>query len=156
MKRKLCALAGMIIFFSGSLTVLAEDGYRLWLRYDLVTNPQKLSEYQKAIKSFTVEGDSPTMQAAAKELRMGLDGLLGKSIMENVGIRSAGTLIATNYRTSKLIQGLNFKTDLDRVGDEGYLIRTSRLDGKEATIITANTDIGVMHGVFGFLRLLQV
>ena len=155
MKRKLCALAGMIIFFSGSLTVLAEDGYRLWLRYDLVTNPQKLSEYQKAIKSFTVEGDSPTMQAAAKELRMGLDGLLGKSIMERVGIRSAGTLIATNYRTSKLIQGLNFKTDLDRVGDEGYLIRTSRLDGKEATIITANTDIGVLHGVFGFLRLLQ-
>ena len=40
---------------------------------------------------------------------------------------------------------------MNNIGNEGFIIKTR--PGK--TIITANTDIGVMYGVFHFLRLMQ-
>ena len=47
------------------------------------------------------------------------------------------------------------EADLRTIGGEGYLIRSVRARGRRATVIAANTDIGVLHGAFHFLRLLQ-
>jgi alpha-glucuronidase len=44
----------------------------------------------------------------------------------------------------------NFNT-----GQEGYVISTKKIDGKNVIIIAANSDIGILYGVFAFLRLLQ-
>jgi alpha-glucuronidase len=41
------------------------------------------------------------------------------------------------------------------LGKEGYLIRYVKLTNKNILLITANSDIGVLYGVFHFLRLLQ-
>jgi hypothetical protein len=34
----------------------AEDGYRLWLRYDLITNVEKLGEYKAAFTAINMKG----------------------------------------------------------------------------------------------------
>jgi alpha-glucuronidase len=133
----------------------AEDGYRLWLRYDLISNPQRLKEYRHLVKGWMVEGNSPTMAAAKHELRVGLDGLLGLTIPEVTGLGKNGVLIAATYQNSPLLAGVNLKGELEKVGSEGFVIVSRTVKGSKTTIISANTDIGVLYGVFHFLRLLQ-
>ena len=132
----------------------AEDGYRLWLRYDLVSNPQKLKEYRAGIKSFLVEGESPTLTAAASELEAGLNGLLGSPIKRVTHFSSDATLIVVTIQSS-LLNGIKEKEKLKNMGREGFIILTTLVQGKKVTMIMANEDIGVLYGVFHFLRLLQ-
>ena len=43
---------------------MAEDGYRLWLRYGKVSNKMLLMQYKAGIKQVVFPGDSPTLMAA--------------------------------------------------------------------------------------------
>ena len=54
----------------------AEDGYQLWLRYDLINEASLLQEYREQIQGWMIEGESETLQAAKDELFLGLNGLL--------------------------------------------------------------------------------
>ena len=144
-----------VLFFS-SLTVLnAEDGYRLWLRYDLIDNPAVLTQYRKAITGYLAAGNSQTIEAAKNELQMALSGLLGSQIPV-VSTVKKGTVIAGTPENSPIISSLKLNDKLGRLGNEGYLITNSKYKGKKIIVITANTDIGVLYGTFHFLRLLQM
>ncbi|OYV86717.1 MAG: alpha-glucuronidase, partial [Ignavibacteriae bacterium 37-53-5] len=145
----------MISLTALSPKVYADDGYRLWLKYNLVSNSQKLEEYRESVKVWTVEGNSPTMEAARRELRIALDGLLGSRIPEVSGLGEDGTLIAGTYTNSSPFAGADLKDTLERVGPEGFVVTTEKIGGKNAIVITGNKDIGVLYGVFHFLRLLQ-
>ena len=57
----------------------AEDGYRLWLRYDKIKNPVMLAQYRNLINSIVVTGTSQTINIARQELLNGLKGLLNKN-----------------------------------------------------------------------------
>lgn len=76
MKSKLILLVLSIIFTSFSI-IKADDGYRLWLKYDLVTDTEYLRECRKAISGIDLPADSPTLVAARAELMAGLTGLTG-------------------------------------------------------------------------------
>ena len=68
----------LIVFLIGvSASGLADDGYRLWLRYDLMQDATKLKEYTSLIKYIVVEKTSPTLDIAEKELNLAFAGLLG-------------------------------------------------------------------------------
>src|SRR5688500_2849900 len=56
---------------------LAEDGYRLWLRYDPLQDATKCKEYASIIKYILGEKKSPTLEIAEKELKLAFTGLLG-------------------------------------------------------------------------------
>ena len=56
---------------------------------------------------------------------------------------------------SSAIAALDVGADLGTIGNEGFVIRSVKADGKRATAIAANTDIGVLYGVFRLLSLLQ-
>src|SRR5215208_6220932 len=61
------------------VTAKAEDGYRLWLRYDpLPANVVK--DYRARATSVVVQGQSPTLDAVRAELVGGCTGLLGGSV----------------------------------------------------------------------------
>ena len=73
----------LIAFLIGcflSTAISAEDGYRLWLRYDLVDNPTVLQGYNKLISSIQVNGESPTAVIIREELSNALRSMLGKKI----------------------------------------------------------------------------
>jgi alpha-glucuronidase len=142
------------LLLAGSAAALrAEDGYRLWLRYDLIRNPSRLAEYRSAFTHIVVPGNSSTLEAARRELSLALPGLLGVGIAvrSNAG---AGALLAGTPRSSPEIARLRLN-ELEQLGREGYLIRATRIGGKPVTIIAANTDVGVLYGTFAFLRQLQ-
>ncbi|MDC7676589.1 alpha-glucuronidase family glycosyl hydrolase [Asticcacaulis machinosus] len=124
----------------------AEDGYDLWLRYRPVE-----AGYTIPATSIVSEGSTPTLTAAAEELKRGLTGLSGKAI--DTGTVSDNAIIIGTPSSSASIAILN--PDLTKAGEEGYVIRTTRLNDKPVTIIAANRDIGVLYGVFEYLRLIQ-
>src|SRR5665647_2774579 len=92
-----------------SALLKAEDGYRLWLRYDLINDPLVLSQYNKSISGFMIEGSSPTLKAAGNELQIGLNGLLGRGIHPVTSIKKDGTIVAGTAQSSPLIASLNIK-----------------------------------------------
>ncbi len=129
-----------------------EDGYRLWLRYVPVTG-QWLARYRADATELVGADTSPTLRVAHAELARGLAGLLRARQQAANGVTRDGAIVFGTPRSCALVKALPL--DLRQVGAEGYLIRTVTIDGHRVTVIAANTDTGVLYGVFGFLRLLQ-
>ena len=138
-----------------SIRLSADDGYRLWLRYDQISDSKVLSEYRQSIKSWMVEGNSEVLEAAKSELQMGLNGLLGQNVPSATSNKNGGLVVAGTVKTSNVIGTLKEKDKLKGLGSEGYLIINTTIEGKPAIAIAANEDKGVLYGVFNFLRMLQ-
>lgn len=132
------AVAFLLLLFKLGF-IHAEDGYQLWLRYHRITNQPLLQQYQEALLSLNFPiGSDPILSTARTELISGLQGLLG----ETPALQSNGHLI--------------IKIDtLSRLGEEGFAIRSSPINGQPHIVIAAATSKGVLYGVFAFLRLLQ-
>ena len=145
----------VVILLFLSTRVNAEDGYRLWLRYDVIQNPQLLQEYRLNVHQVLIDTVSPTLLAAKKELQRGLDGLLGQNIHFVNRLTSDGTLVVGTPKNSSVIASMDLGGALQKVGSQGYIIRTKTVNGKKCILIAANSDIGALYGTFGFLRLLQ-
>lgn len=138
-----------------SLNLSAQQDYKLWLQYKKVSDPKLLLEYQSKIKGIGTLGKSETIQAASKELQLGLSGLLNtetsvqqKTIDDNVLI--FGSKSSLDENTQK-----ELKKEFELINDEGYIIKSILKKNKNHILITAKTDTGVLYGVFHFLRLLQ-
>ena len=148
------ACLGIVLAVLAAAPVRAEDGYELWLRYRRVDDTARLAAHRAAISSILVPGNSPTSAATVRELRRGLEGLLGAPVPVVSEVARDGTVIAATA-ASPFVRELGLDAELARVGEEGYLLYTVRARGYVATLIAANTDVGVLYGAFHLLRLLQ-
>ena len=142
----------LFIQFFLFLALKAEDGYRLWLRYDRINNAQVLQQYLKQLSNIQTAGNSPTISIAREELANGISGLLGKKITAN---SSDGAILLATAANSLIIRNAIAANDFNKIGAEGFIIRSIKFSQKNKIIITANSDIGLLYGTFHFLRLLQ-
>lgn len=133
----------------------AEDGYELWMRYKAIPDPARLALYRQQVSELQLNAGSPTLQVAKDEMIKALEGLLKISPVFVNSIRKNGTVLAGTTTSLPVIGTLNLQNDLNRIGQEGYIIISKTINGKKATVISANTDQGVLYGVFHFLRLIQ-
>lgn len=140
-------LAFFLFFLTQIAHLKAEDGYDLWLRYVPVSDAQRLAEYRNQIEGLNISGNSSTIQAATEELNRGFLGLLKK----NVPLSKTGNLVVGTPQSAPSIAALQLGNKLQSIGNQGFMI----FSDKEKIIITANTDVGVLYGVFHFLRLIQ-
>src|SRR5689334_6548933 len=81
--------------------IRADDGYRLWLKYDLIQSKQKRDEYNSIIKAFVVVGNSATLQLSRQELQLGISGLLGLKTSETSQINPGTILVITARDASR-------------------------------------------------------
>ena len=61
-----------ILFFAFLLlasSLQAEDGYRLWLRYNKIDNPSLLARYRQLIQSVNVPGNSAPTAIIRHEIK---------------------------------------------------------------------------------------
>lgn len=130
----LAALWAVTVLFC-ALPAQAEDGYDLWLRYQPVANADALP------RAIVVEGDTPTLRAAATELQRGLSGMSGREVTIANTVSEGGVRIAVE--------------DASTLPTDGYLIATTRENGMVFTKITGRSDLGALYGVFHYLRLMQ-
>ncbi len=130
----------------------AEDGYELWLRYQPLP-AERASAVSAHTAHLLVDAGTPTRAAARAELRRGLEGLLGRAPVDATAVDAAGTLVIGTPASSPVIRNLDL--DLRDLGNEGYLIRSLRVNGHAVTVIAANADIGLLYGAFDLLRRVQ-
>ncbi|GAB2572542.1 alpha-glucuronidase [Dyella jejuensis] len=130
----------------------SEDGYELWLRYHPLASTQATA-YRSRASQLIMASSTPTQAAARDELLRGLGGLLGQTPRLSDTVTRDGAIIAGTPASSPQLARL--RLDTGQLGNEGYLVRSTMVDGHPATVIVANRDIGVLYGVFHFLRLLQ-
>lgn len=145
--RKLLLLL-LILFASPAI---AEDGYQLWLRYRPVEGPLR-DEYVRHVSSIVVEANSPTIRAANSELQRGLRSMLGTSIALENSLDDGSILVGVPAKSHE-IAALNLP--LQRLGREGFVIRSVTIRQKKIIVIAANDDVGVLYGTFAFLRRIQ-
>ncbi|MFT3831038.1 MAG: alpha-glucuronidase family glycosyl hydrolase [Opitutaceae bacterium] len=114
----------------------AEDGYRLWLRYEPVRDAALRAEYADALGAVVLAtpagAESPTLAAARAELATGLRGLLGREIAIDLA------------RSPVAIAG----------GTEAYAFRLER-GARPRVVVSANSDLGALYGAFALLRQIQ-
>jgi len=125
--------------------VQAEDGHELWLRYRPLAAAQR-----PAPRVIAPSADTPTLRIARAELQRGLSGLVGATPVGDTG----PTILLGTPSGSPAVAALNLP--LKEAGAEGYRIRTVQdAQGGRTTVIAANSDVGVLYGVFHYLRLVQ-
>jgi alpha-glucuronidase len=132
----------------------AEDGYRLWLRYDALP-PAKVTQYRNQVRSIMAPGNSPTIAVVGTELLAGCSGLLGTSIRQTDKLDSDGVILVGTPQTSTEIASLGIKGDLQALGPDGFIIRSERLNDHSVIVIAASGEVGALYGAFRFLRSMQ-
>src|ERR1700722_9486048 len=123
--RRLWAAAFVLLAAYAACCARAEDGYRLWLRYDRIDDDALRAGYAAAIRTVilsTPHGtDSPTLSAARSELTAGLGGRLWSTV---------------TVELEKSTHGLE-KTPgpVPELGNEGYALSRR---GADTILIDAN------------------
>jgi alpha-glucuronidase len=149
---RLASLA-LLLALCFALPARAEDGYELWLRYHPIER-EHVGAYRAAASEIVVSASpSPTIAAARDELVLGLAGLLERAPAVSANASRGGAIVIGTPASSPAIAALHF--DLSALGREGFLIRSARVNGRNAIVIAANEDVGVLYGAFHLLRLIQ-
>jgi alpha-glucuronidase len=150
-RRAAACLAWLALGICGLPCAHAEDGYDLWLRYRPVEQPW-LERYRASIRE--IVPPPAASQAAVRELTRALTGLLGAAPALVKKPTRDGALVLGTPTSSQTVAAMDL--DLEGLGSDGYLLRSSMLDGHRTTVIAANSEPGVIYGAFQFLRLLQM
>jgi alpha-glucuronidase len=135
----------------------AETGYDLWLRYQPIEDTALRDGYRKAISSVVVYPSSPTGRVISRELERGLNGLLGVKLSVAKAFPTDGSVlvVATPSSSQVFANQPEWRTNLDRLGAEGYFIRSMTEGGRQVMTIGSTTDVGALYGAFHLLRLIQ-
>ncbi len=152
---RLARLATAGLLLAAPVLARGEDGYELWLRYRPIADARRLAAVRGAFAQVVVEGDSATLRAARAELVRGLSGLVDREVAGSAAVGRDGAVLAGTPKGSKTIAGLGLGDALARAGGEGFVVRSLAVGGRRATVIAANTDVGVLYGAFRLLRHLQ-
>ena len=154
------ALLLSLLLFSFWLFALSEgsakdDGSQLWLKYLKIDGKQQLKQYRELISSATIKGGSATVKVIREELAKGLSGMLGKQVPIVSSSTNHVSILVGTLRSSEVIRDLHLRRDLNRLGRDGFLIRSLKVRGHRTIVIASNEDLGLLYGIFHFLRLLQ-
>ncbi len=118
----------------------AEDGYRLWLRYERMPDDhyraEALGSLQHIILQTSSGAESTVVASARDELRHGLAGLLGIT----------PTITLARRPMAK---------DTNAFDGDAYSLRTGQGLPPGTLVISADRDTGALYGVFALLRHLQ-
>lgn len=138
---RLRLLAAALLLAFAATAASAEDGYDLWLRYRPL-KAQWRATYAPRARAIVEESRSPTLDAASRELRRGVSGLIGNEPRTRL---TDGAVVLAK-------PGSGLAHD---AGDQGYCLESKRIAGHTVTVIAANHDIGGLYGAFAFLRMMQ-
>ena len=138
MNKSLLSFVGIFFVFLAT----AQDGSSLWLGYSILENETERAAYAESLQFISFSDSTERMQLASKELHKGLKGLLGNSPLEKKKLPN-----------QKGMYGVQLQLDEDlTVGKEGFEIEYT----PQGTTIKAKKDLGILYGVYAFLREMQL
>lgn len=131
----------LILFFSMHLS--AEDGSKLWLRFQDANVPE--------VNISSINGDKNIF--AVKEFQLAWSELYDVQLPVNSSLDNNSLIIAKTG--AKSIKDFALSKDLKALSTEGYIIKSINRKGHDYTVIAAQTDAGLLYGAFHLLRLIQ-
>ncbi|HUH18438.1 alpha-glucuronidase family glycosyl hydrolase [Albibacterium sp.] len=145
------ALKLIILLTLLNLSAFADNGYRLWLKYDPIGQTKVVDDYRKEISSIYSPKSSETINIAINELKTGLKGLIQKEIPHDQAINAGSIVLLKEEDLS------TYKVSAD-VPDhqDGYIIKNILINKKPVILISSKSDVGILYGVFNFLKTLQL
>src|SRR5688500_2371392 len=143
-----------LIALLSPFSAAAEDGYRLWLRYDPIPK-ETIEAYRPRVTSIVAPGGSATLEAIRSELSNGCAGLLVGAVTVAEKIERDSAIVVGTPSSSPLIGGLKWERQLAQLGPDGFRIRSLKLGPHYATVIASAGEVGALYGAFHFLRLMQ-
>lgn len=148
--------ACILFFFLGFYVsqVYAENGYDLWLRYTPIEDVNLKESYSNQFKNINFKTNTETLTVAKKELLRGLDGMLGSANTVSNSTSPSVFIGLKSQLPSNLKTALNI--NWEDIGAEGFVIKQIDVNEKSVLVLSANTDIGVLYGVFNLLRTMQM
>jgi alpha-glucuronidase len=130
----------------------AETGAEAWLRYAPLEKADA-QKYAGLPASIVLRGDSPVLHSAESELIRGVRGMLGRTLRGDKAFPREGTIIlGTRSALGGNLPGILRRFE---VRDDGFLLAAQKVNGFESLIVTAETERGVLYGVFTLLSKMQ-
>lgn len=117
----------------------ADDGYRLWLKYDKITDKAQQSYYGSRLKTIYADTRDPSVKVAVDELQTAVKSLLG--FTPALKPPASGTRGIT----------LSVDKNTEDVNDEGFQVSVS----PGSIRIRAKSGPGILYGVFSLLKNIQ-
>lgn len=156
-RRMLCLLAALLGSpVPGTAAGAGADWHDLWLPYPPVADEVLQLGYRLRATEVVVQGAMPIADSMRDELRRGLSGLLAMETPVAANVTRDGAVVAGCPKTSPLIAGLGWEDELASLGEEGFIIRSTVVDGRPLTVIAGGGERGALYGVFRYLRHLQL
>ena len=149
MKRNLSIV---LLLFYILLGLNAEDGSKLWLRYQASSGYQSEAGLSK-FSSVVVTENSDVIGSAIDELKIASSQMTGNEI-QFTGTPIRNCLLIGTPR-NKYIRSLNIQKELTSLGTDGFVLRKVKINNDSCTIIASIGDHGLLYGVFHLIRLLQ-
>jgi Alpha-glucuronidase len=129
------------------------DGYRLWQKYDTIEDKVTRQQMREKLTTLNISGNSATTKIIREELKYALTGLLGHPPRFSQKLEDQQLIIGTPETLPKKVYSqLN---PLEKLGEEGYRIRSLTVQGKNLTVIIGNSDTAILYGTYHLLRLIQ-
>src|SRR5262249_7276230 len=147
--KRLIACHSVAILLLIGAKAKAEDGHRLWLRYDPLPK-QTVDNYRTLVTSIVVPGESATLEALRRELAGGCARLLGREVPVAQEIDRDGAVVVGTPQSSSLVASLKWERQLAALGREGFCIRSLKLGRYSATVIASSGEVGALYGAFHF------
>jgi alpha-glucuronidase len=153
--KKTCSAFLFVLLLVPAAPALADDGYRLWLGFNPVTDRAYLKECERRFENVMITGTSPVLRTAHDEFIAGLAAMTGMRISEVNSPEGRGTLIAGTFTSSPFIASLLPDAVPGATGEEGYIIRSVRQGRRTITVVASEGERGVMYGIFHLLRVIS-
>ncbi|QGK73827.1 alpha-glucuronidase family glycosyl hydrolase [Flavobacterium sp. SLB02] len=145
----------LALFIIVTWSASAQKDYKLWLQYDKIQNAVMASEYKNNLQGIVSLGGSQTARISLAELETGISNMLGNKPEIGSVIKGENNLIVGSQTALNLDLQKVLESDFQNINNEGFIIKSMSLKNKKQIVITGKNDVGVLYGVYSFLKLMQ-
>ncbi|MBP3951006.1 alpha-glucuronidase family glycosyl hydrolase [Bacillus suaedae] len=134
-----------------SVDVKNAEGYKAWLKYDLVTSQENIREISRWCSRIVHLVDTRIVQAAKEELTRAISIMIGEEP------QIASETVTSNHIRLATSEQLNVDEfpEIRKINEEGYLIKTVKHEEGSYILLAGKSDKGVLYATFHLLRLIQ-
>ncbi len=151
MKNLLLLFASLFCFEMAS----AKDGYELWLDYRRIDDAALKAEAERQFSGIFFFGDNPSYEVIRRELQLAAPKMTGRApVFSKDRLKETKVWLGTREELSQAM-GLEEQLSIKNLGEDGYWMGPLVFQGKTYFSIIGNRPIGVLYGVFDWLKSMQ-
>ena len=138
-----------------SISLNAENGYDLWLRYSYINDSEIRENHSQYFNKINISGESETLVVIKNELLRASKGMFNKKVLWENDHLKAKLIIVNKENYPKQLEK-NVPQDWASIGEEGFSIKYVKINDDYKIIIAGNSEIGLLYGTFELLKQMQM